>query len=326
MSSQDRQNRVRIERADDFGRVAVLLGGTSAEREISLMTGKAVLEALIRRGVNAHAVDTGNGVIEQLEAGNFDRAWNALHGRGGEDGQIQGALETIGLPYTGTGVLGSALGMDKLRAKQVACAWGLQTPKWEVMKDAADAERIIEAIGLPLIVKPASEGSSVGISKVTEAAGVVTAWHEAARFDDCVLVEEWIEGSEYFVSILHGEALPIVRVETPHEFYDYEAKYFSDETRYFCPCGLSDEREAACRQAALVAFAATAGHGWGRVDFLMREDGPPLFLEINSVPGMTSHSLVPMSAKEVGIDYDELVWRILETSLKQTDEGVRNGS
>jgi len=188
------QQRIQVERADDFGRVAVLLGGTSAEREISLMTGKAVLEALIRRGVDAHAVDTATGVIAQLEAGNFDRAWNALHGRGGEDGQIQGALETIGLPYTGTGILGSALGMDKLRAKQVTCAWGLETPKWEVMKEASDAERIIETIGLPLIVKPASEGSSVGVSKVTEAAGVVAAWHEAVRYDDCVLVEEWIDG------------------------------------------------------------------------------------------------------------------------------------
>jgi D-alanine-D-alanine ligase len=320
------QQRIRVERGDDFGRVAVLLGGTSAEREISLMTGKAVLEALIRRGVDAHAVDTASAVIEQLEAGDFDRAWNALHGRGGEDGQIQGALETIGLPYTGTGILGSALGMDKLRAKQVACARGLETPKWEVMKDASDAERVTEAIGLPLIVKPASEGSSVGVSKVSEAAGVVAAWQEAVRFDNCVLVEEWIEGSEYFVSVLQGEALPIVRIETPHEFYDYEAKYFSDETRYYCPCGLRDDRETACREAALVAFDATAGHGWGRVDFLMREDGPALFLEINSVPGMTSHSLVPIAAKQVGIDYDELVWRILETSLRQTDQGARHGS
>jgi D-alanine-D-alanine ligase len=320
------QERIQVDKAGDFGRVAVLLGGTSAEREISLMTGNAVLEALIRRGVDAHAVDTGNGAITQLVAGRFDRAWNALHGRGGEDGQIQGALESIGLPYTGTGVLGSALGMDKLRAKQLACAWGLETPRWVVMKDATDARRVVEALGLPLVVKPASEGSSVGVSKVTEESGVVAAWREAVRYDDCVLVEEWIEGSEYFVSVLQGEALPIVRIETPHEFYDYDAKYFSDETRYYCPCGLSEDRELACRRAALVAFDATAGHGWGRVDFLMREGGPPLFLEINSVPGMTSHSLVPMSAKEVGIDYDELVWRILETSFRQAEPEAQHGS
>ena len=320
------QGRISVENADQFGRVAVLLGGTSAEREISLMTGNSVLEALLRRGVDAHAVDTADGIVEQLAGAGFDRAWNALHGRGGEDGEIQGLLETIGLPYTGTGVLGSALGMDKLRAKQLVCAWGLQTPRWEVMNDPADADRIVAALGLPLIVKPASEGSSVGVSKVKVAADMADAWREASRFDDCVLVEEWIDGAEYFVTVLQGEALPIVRVETPHEFYDYDAKYFSDETRYYCPCGLGEEREQDCRKAALIAFDATASQGWGRVDFLMRDNGPPLFLEINSIPGMTSHSLVPMSAKEAGIDYDELAWRILETSMKSSTGGEQHGS
>jgi D-alanine-D-alanine ligase len=320
------QGRIRIEQADEFGRVAVLLGGTSAEREISLMTGNAVLESLQRQGVDAHAVDTGEDPIAKLSAGGFDRAWNALHGRGGEDGQIQGVLETIGLPYTGTGVLGSALGMDKLRAKQVVSAWGLLTPRWEVMHGESDADRVAGTIGFPMVVKPAGEGSSVGVSKVTEAPALIPAWREAAKFGPCVLVEEWIEGSEYFVTVLQGEALPIVRIETPREFYDYEAKYFSGDTSYFCPCGLDDEREKECRKAALIAFEATASHGWGRVDFLMRDDGPPQFLEINSIPGMTSHSLVPMSAREAGIDYDELVWRILETSMRPADTEVGRGS
>lgn len=320
------QGRIRIDQAADFGRVAVLLGGTSAEREISLMTGNAVLESLQRQGVDAHAVDTGEDPIAKLSGGGFDRAWNALHGRGGEDGQIQGVLETIGLPYTGTGVLGSALGMDKLRAKQVVSAWGLQTPRWEVMHGESDADRVIETIGFPMVVKPAGEGSSVGVSKVTEAPALIPAWREAAKFGPSVLVEEWIEGSEYFVTVLQGEALPIVRIETPREFYDYEAKYFSGDTSYFCPCGLDDEREQECRKAALIAFEATASHGWGRVDFLMRDDGPPLFLEINSIPGMTSHSLVPMSAREAGIDYDQLVWRILETSMRPADTEVGRGA
>ncbi len=308
--------RRKVKAAADFGRVAVLMGGRSAEREISLMTGAAVLESLRRRGVDAHDIDPAVDVIERLQAEGFDRAWIALHGRGGEDGLIQGALETAGLPYTGSGVLGSALGMDKLRSKQLFAAAGLATPAFEVVPDGTDADAVIRRLGLPLIVKPAGEGSSVGMSKVDEPEQFGPAWRLAREHDACVLVETWVSGSEYSVPILQGEALPIIRIETPNVFYDYEAKYFSDETRYFCPSGLDAELELACRRQALTAFNAVGASGWGRVDFLMGENGVPSFLEVNTVPGMTSHSLVPMGAAQAGIDFDELVWRVLETSAR----------
>jgi D-alanine-D-alanine ligase len=305
--------------AAEFGRVALLLGGTSAEREISLQTGQAVLAALRARGVDVAALDPAEAGLDALMGGAYDRVWLALHGRGGEDGLMQGALETIGLPYTGSGVLGSAVSMDKLRSKQLFRAWGLDTPEWAVMSDPAEAPAIVAELGLPLIVKPASEGSSVGMSKVEAAAALPAAWAEAARYDECVLVERWVEGGEYSVGVLQGEALPIIRIETPRVFYDYEAKYFSDDTRYFCPAGLDDAFEAACRAAALTAFDAVGASGWGRVDFLMGADRRPRFLEVNTIPGMTSHSLVPMGAKAAGIDFEELVWRVLETSM--TTEG-----
>jgi D-alanine-D-alanine ligase len=305
--------------AAEFGRVALLLGGTSAEREISLQTGRAVLAALRARGVDVAALDPAEAGLGELMGGGYDRVWLALHGRGGEDGLMQGALETIGLPYTGSGVLGSAVSMDKLRSKQLFRAWGLDTPEWAVMSDPAEAPAIVAELGLPLIVKPASEGSSVGMSMVEVADELPAAWAEAARYDECVLVERWVEGGEYSVGILQGEALPIVRIETPRVFYDYEAKYFSDDTRYFCPAGLDDAVEADCRAAALTAFDAVGASGWGRVDFLMGADRRPRFLEVNTIPGMTSHSLVPMGAKAAGIDFEELVWRVLETSM--TTEG-----
>ncbi len=305
--------------AAEFGRVALLLGGTSAEREISLQTGQAVLAALRARGVDVAALDPAQAGLDALMGDAYDRVWLALHGRGGEDGMMQGALDTIGLPYTGSGVLGSAVSMDKLRSKQLFRAWGLDTPEWAVMSDPAEAPAIVAELGLPLIVKPASEGSSVGMSKVEAAAELPAAWAEAARYDECVLVERWVEGGEYSVGVLQGEALPIIRIETPRVFYDYEAKYFSDDTRYFCPAGLDDAVEAACRAAALTAFDAVGASGWGRVDFLMGADRRPRFLEVNTIPGMTSHSLVPMGAKAAGIDFDELAWRILETSM--TTEG-----
>jgi D-alanine-D-alanine ligase len=311
--------RHRVEDAAAFGRVAVLLGGASAEREISLQTGEAVLAALLARGVDAHAVDPSVAGFGALTEGGFDRVWNALHGRGGEDGDFQGALETIGLPYTGSGVLGSAVSMDKLRSKQLFRAWGLETPDWVVMGDPAEAPGIVQRLGLPLIVKPAGEGSSVGMSKVEAAGELPAAWREAAGYDDCVLVESWVEGGEYSVGVLQGEALPIVRIETPRVFYDYEAKYFSDDTRYFCPAGLDDALEADCRAAALTAFRAVGATGWGRVDFLMGDDRVPRFLEVNTIPGMTSHSLVPMGAKAAGIEFDELVWRVLETSVAESE-------
>ena len=308
-------SRARITDPADFGRVAVLLGGDSAEREISLLTGEAVLAALLRRGVDAHAVDPSAGLGPLLEGPGFDRAWLALHGRGGEDGLMQGALETLGLPYTGSGVLGSALSMDKLRSKQLFATWGLATPRWRVMRAPDEAAGIVAELGLPLIVKPAGEGSSVGMTKVTAAGELPAAFAEAHRWAGPVLVEEWISGGEYSVGVLQDEVLPAVRIVTPRAFYDYEAKYFSDDTRYHCPCGLEPAREAAFAELVRIAFAAVAASGWGRVDFLLPEDGVPRFLEVNTIPGMTSHSLVPMGARQAGIDFDELAWRVLETSF-----------
>jgi len=307
-----------------FGRVVVLMGGRSAEREISLMTGEAVLAALHRSEVDAEALDLRDGIPGTLLDGSFDRVWLALHGRGGEDGCVQGLLEVLGLPYTGSGVLGSAVAMDKLRSKRLFTAWGLATPGFRVMSSPREAAGVIRALGLPLIVKPAGEGSSVGMTKVEEPEDLAPAWEAAARYDACVIVEEWVAGGEYSVPVLQGEALPIIRIETPHDFYDYDAKYFSDDTRYFCPAGLEDALEADCRRAALEAFAATGACGWGRVDFLMGADRVPRFLEVNTVPGMTSHSLVPMGAKQAGIEFDELVWRVLETSFD--DRGAGHGA
>ncbi len=312
--------RIRISDPADFGRVAVLMGGVSAEREISLMSGEAVLAALQRRGVAAVSIDPRDGLRTLLDE-DFDRVWIALHGRVGEDGCMQGLLEVLQLPYSGSGVLGSAISMDKLRSKRLFAACGLATPAFQVMSSADDAAAIADELGLPLIVKPAGEGSSVGMTRVDSLEELAPAWSEAAKFDACVLVEEWIAGGEYSVPVLQGEALPIIRIETPNVFYDYEAKYFSDETRYFCPSGLDAELENACRQQALEAFRATGAHGWGRVDFLMADDGIPRFLEVNTVPGMTSHSLVPMGARQAGIDFDELVWRVLETSFGNQGAG-----
>ena len=313
--------RMRIADPAAFGRVAVLFGGRSAEREISLMTGEAVLGALLRRGVDAHGVDPQHGLGALLDGG-FDRAWIALHGRGGEDGTMQGALETLGLPYTGSGVLASALAMDKLRSKQLFAGWGLATPRWRVMASPDEAGEIVAALGLPLIVKPAGEGSSVGMSKVTTAGELPAAFAEAARWAGPVLVEEWISGGEYSVGVLQGEVLPAVRIETPRAFYDYEAKYFSDETRYHCPCGLEAERETDFARQVRLAFEAVGAAGWGRVDFLLPADGVPRFLEVNTIPGMTSHSLVPMGARQAGIDFDELCWRVLETSFAARAPGA----
>ncbi len=297
-----------------FGRVAVLLGGSSAEREISIMTGRAVLAALKRQGIDARAVDTKDDAIGKLMAGGFDRAWIALHGRGGEDGTVQGALEYLGIPYTGSGVLGSALSMDKLRSKRLIECCGLATPRYRVLQSDEDCESAVRELGLPLIVKPAHEGSSVGLCKVEKPGQMREAWQAAARIDDCVFAEQWITGAEYTAAILDGHVLPLIRIETDNTFYDYDAKYFSDDTRYFCPSGLTAGEESKLGDLSLAAFEALGARGWGRVDFLM--DGQsPLFLEVNTVPGMTGHSLVPMAAKQAGSDFDDLAWRILETSL-----------
>jgi D-alanine-D-alanine ligase len=295
--------------------VAVLLGGDSAEGEFTLMTGKAVVVALVVRGVDAAPFDPAERGLGELVTEGFDRAWIALHGPGGEDGALQGALEWLGLPYTGSGVIGSAVGMDKLRTKRLAQAAGVATPPWLQLTGAADFERAVAELGLPLAVKPATQGSSVGMSRVGAATELPGAWRAASALDPVVIAERWITGGEFTVSVLQGEALPAIRIETPRTFYDYQAKYFADDTRYLIPCGLAASDEAAMQQAALATFAATGASGWGRVDFVTAGDSKALLLEINTVPGMTSHSLVPMAARAAGIDFPELCWRILETSF-----------
>jgi D-alanine-D-alanine ligase len=297
-----------------FGKVAVLLGGNAAEREISLRSGTAVLEALRRRGVDAHPVDPHKGsgpFLEHLSAGGFDRAFIVLHGRGGEDGVVQGALETIELPYTGSGVLGSALGMDKYRCKLLWRGLGLPTADFALVAGEADLAAAA-ALGFPLMIKPVREGSSIGMAKAEDAAGLAAAYDAAARFDPLVLAERWIDGPEYTCAILGEEALPLIRLETPRAFYDYEAKYQSESTRYLCPCGLPPEREAAMQDLARRAFTVLGCRGWGRVDVLLDGDGKPYLLEINTAPGMTDHSLVPMAARTAGIDFPELCLRVLE--------------
>jgi D-alanine-D-alanine ligase len=303
-----------------FGRVAVLLGGHSAEREISLLTGNAVHAALRRRGVDAHALDakateTGGDLIALLRQGGYHRIWIALHGRGGEDGTLQGLLEFLKIPYTGSGVLGSAVGMDKLRTKRLLQGAGLPTPRYAVLRNESDLAEAVEQLGLPMIVKPAAEGSSIGMSKVHKAADLPAAWKLASGFNCEVFAEEWVTGPEYTAAILHDKVLPLIRIQTNAVFYDYQAKYFSDDTRYQCPCGLPAGEEQAIAAVAAAAFDAVGASGWGRADIMVHPVAGPLVLEVNTVPGMTSHSLVPMAAAAAGVDFDELVWRILETSM-----------
>jgi D-alanine-D-alanine ligase len=298
-----------------FGRVAVLFGGDSSEREISLLSGNAVLEALRSRGVDAHAFDPRELPLSDLIAARFERVWIALHGPGGEDGTLQGALEYLAVPYTGSGVMGSAIGMDKLRTKRLALAVGVPTADFVVLSGPQDFELALGRLKLPLIVKPATQGSSVGMTKVERPADLATAFAAACALESLVFAEPWIPGKEYTVAILQEQALPSIRIETPKTFYDYEAKYFRDDTRYFCPSGLAASVEAHLKSLALAAFEAAGASGWGRVDFMMDAAGRPLLLEINTIPGMTSHSLVPMAAHAVGIDFAELAWRVLETSF-----------
>jgi len=309
----------RARSAREFGRVAVLFGGDSTEREISLMTGNAVLEALRRRDVDAHAFDPRERSLVELAG--VDRVWIALHGPGGEDGTVQGALEYLGIPYTGSGVLGSAVGMDKLRTKRLAQAIGVSTAEYAVLRGPQDFELAIERLRLPMIVKPVTQGSSVGMTKVEREADLPAAYQAAAKVDGSVFAESWITGAEYTVAILQGRALPSIRIETPQRFYDYEAKYFRDDTRYFCPSGLSAPAEQHLRNLALAAFDAAGAEGWGRADFMMDSTGRPLLLEINTVPGMTSHSLVPMAARAVDLSFEDLVWQVLETSFVRRTTG-----
>src|SRR5437762_226699 len=327
LSYEPRQLR-RATAAGEFGRVAVLFGGDSSEREISLLSGNAVLEALKRRGVDAHAFDPRDAPLSELIARGFERVWIALHGPGGEDGTLQGALEYLGVPYTGSGVMGSAIGMDKLRTKRLARAVGVATADFVVLCGAQDFEAALERLKLPLIVKPATQGSSVGMSKVERAADLPAAYALAARLETLVFAEAWIAGPEYTVAILQERALPSIRIETPRTFYDYEAKYFRDDTRYFCPSGLSRSAEEHLASLALAAFEAAGASGWGRADFMMDAAGRPLLLEINTVPGMTSHSLVPMAARAIEVEFEELVWRVLETSFTRRPAagGPRRGA
>ncbi len=293
----------------DFGKVAVLFGGKSGEREVSLKSGSAVLAALQRQGVNAEAFDPADRPLHDLEK--FDSAMISLHGRFGEDGAMQGALELLGIPYTGSGVMASAIGMDKWRTKMIWSAAGISTPAFELVKADSDFAAIEQRLGLPLFVKPANEGSSIGISKVKQAGGLKAAYELAAKSDPLVIAEQFVGGGEYTVGILGDKALPIVRIVPKNEFYDFEAKYLRDDTEYLCPCGLSAEKEAQIQQEALQAFNAIGCRGWGRVDFLMDTQGNHYFLEINTSPGMTDHSLVPMAAKAAGISFDALVVKIL---------------
>lgn len=294
----------------EFGKVAVLFGGKSGEREVSLKSGSAVLAALLRQGVNAEAFDPATRPLHDLEG--FDLVMISLHGRYGEDGTIQGALELLGIPYTGSGVMASAIGMDKWRTKMIWSAAGVKTPAFELVDADSDFAAIEQTLGLPLFVKPANEGSSIGISKVKQAGELKAAYELAAQSDPLVIAEQFVGGGEYTVGILGDRALPIVRIVPANEFYDYEAKYLRDDTQYLCPCGLSAEKEAQIQAEALQAFRTIGGQGWGRVDFLMDEQGQHYFLEVNTSPGMTDHSLVPMSAKAAGISFDELVIKILE--------------
>ncbi len=307
----------------NFGKVAVLLGGKSGEREVSLKSGSAVLAALQAQGVNAEAFDPANRPLHDLEQ--YDAAFISLHGRFGEDGTIQGALELLGIPYTGSGVMASAIGMDKWRTKLLWQSAGVKTPAFEVVKADSDFAAIEKKLGLPLFVKPANEGSSIGISKVKTAGDLKLAYELAAKSDPLVIAEQFVGGGEYTVGILGDQVLPIVRIVPANEFYDFEAKYLRDDTQYLCPCGLPAEQEAKIQTEALQAFKAIGGTGWGRVDFLMDEAGNHYFLEVNTSPGMTDHSLVPMAAKAAGITFGELVKRILTLAIEQHGAKKRVG-
>ena len=298
----------------NYGKVAVLMGGPSAEREVSLKSGNAVLAALKRKGVDAHGFDADKSTLRQLEDGKFERVFIVLHGRWGEDGVIQGALEVLDLPYTGSGVLGSALGMDKLRTKYLWSAAGIPTPEYAELNAATDFDKVAAKLGLPVFVKPVREGSSLGVSKAKTVAELKAAWKSAAKYDDQVIAERFIDGAEITCGILGEQALPLIKIETDREFYDYEAKYILDTTRYLCPCGLPAEQERVIQELALRAFRALGCSGWGRVDFMLDQSGRAYAIEVNTVPGMTDHSLVPKAAKQAGMDFDELILKILETA------------
>jgi len=297
-----------------FGKVAVLLGGRSAEREISLMSGRNVLEGLRQAGVDAHPFDPAQRELFELKREGFERVFIALHGRYGEDGTVQGALELMGIPYTGSGVMASALSLDKLRTKLVWVASGLPTPRHEVISADGDWAAVAGRLGLPLIVKPAHEGSTLGLTKITQAGELPTAYEHAAAYDRLVLAEEFVEGEELTAGFVGEQALPLIRIEAPQGNYDYQNKYFSDETKYVCPCGLPHVEERGIQDLVMRSASVLGCSGWGRVDLIRRADGSVSLLEMNTSPGMTSHSLVPMAAKAAGISFEQLVVRILEAA------------
>nr|WP_024307031.1 D-alanine--D-alanine ligase [Pseudomonas sp. P818] len=299
-----------------FGRVAVLFGGKSAEREVSLKSGNAVLSALQAAGVDAFGIDVGDDFLARLNSEKIDRAFIVLHGRGGEDGSMQGLLECAGIPYTGSGILASALAMDKLRTKQVWHSLGLPTPRHAVLTSQADCQAAAVELGFPLIVKPAHEGSSIGMAKVESVEALIAAWQDAARYDSQVLVEQWIAGPEFTIAVLRGEVLPPIGLGTPHTFYDYDAKYLADDTQYRIPCGLSAEKEVELKELTARACEAVGTQGWARADVMQDASGQFWLLEVNTVPGMTDHSLVPMAARAAGLDFQQLVLAILADSVE----------
>ena len=301
----------------DFGRVAVLMGGASSEREISLMSGRGVLAALQSRGVDAQAFDPSERDLADLKREGFARCFIALHGRGGEDGTLQGALEVLGLPYTGSGVMGSAIGMDKWRTKLIWLAAGIPTPRYRILAADDNWQAVADELGLPLIVKPAREGSTLGLTKVSTVGELPAAYELAAhKYQDLALAEEFIAGAEYTASILRDTALPLIRIDAPDGNYDYQNKYFSDDTRYICPCGLPAAEQASLQDLSLKAFRLVGCAGWGRIDIMRRADGQAFLLEVNTSPGMTGHSLVPMAARAAGLSYEDLCLAILAMTLE----------
>ncbi|MEE9354602.1 MAG: D-alanine--D-alanine ligase [Methylococcaceae bacterium] len=306
-----------IQDPKEFGRVAVVMGGLSAERKISMNSGQAVLEALRNQGVDAIAVDTQEGFSTLFE-NSFDRVFNMIHGRGGEDGTIQGFLECLGLPYTGSDILASALSMDKIKTKLCWQSYQLPTPKWYLLFEEANVDECLEQLGMPVIIKPSLEGSSIGMSKATTKAELQFGWDEASQYNSPVYAEQWVTGKEYTVAILNDAALPVIRLETPHQFYDYAAKYEANTTQYHFPCGLTEKEEKDIQRLALKACHVIGVRGWGRVDVFIDQQQQAQLIEVNTVPGMTDHSLVPMAANAAGINFEELVWRILETSYERS--------
>ena len=310
-------NQMTAQQIKEMGRVAVLMGGATAEREISLKSGTAVFDALKKLDVDVVAIDVKENLITALAEEKIDRVFNIIHGRGGEDGVLQSVLEIMKIPYTGSGVMASALTMDKLRTKLCWLGYGLKTPTWRVLKDDEDVDKCAKELGFPVIVKPALEGSSLGMSKANNSDELKNSRVAAAEYQCDVYAESWVEGEEYTVAVLKGEALPVIRLETPNIFYDFEAKYRSNNTQYHCPCGLTAERENELKKLAVKACEVVGVTGWGRVDLFIDAKGNAQLIEVNTVPGMTDHSLVPMAAKAEGIEFDELVWRILETSIHE---------